>query len=177
MTLAALGMCAVPALSGHAWGAEDVRAVAVASHGVHVLAAGVWMGSLGALLFAGLPAFRAMGGREALPGLLPGLVNAFSRIALVAVGLLVASGVLNAWIHLDRLGQLVSTDYGQSLLLKVGAALAAMALGFYNWRVVRPSLESDPRAGLLRIPATVEFLIGLGVLALTALLVARGLPG
>ncbi len=177
MTLAAVAMCGVPAVSGHAWGAEELRTAAVASHGVHVLAAGVWMGSLAVLLFAGLPAFRALGGRDALPGLLPGLVNAFSRIALVAVPLLVASGVLNAWIHLDRLGQLFSTAYGRTLVLKLGAALAAMALGFYNWRTVRPTLEQDPRTGLLRIPATLELLIGLGVLAVTALLVSRGLPG
>ncbi|NIP57237.1 MAG: hypothetical protein GWM92_21120 [Gemmatimonadetes bacterium] len=104
-------------------------------------------------------------------------MNAFSRIALVAVPLLVASGVLNAWIHLDRLGQLFSTAYGRTLVLKLGAALAAMALGFYNWRTVRPTLEQDPRTGLLRIPATLELLIGLGVLAVTALLVSRGLPG
>ncbi|HSR43008.1 MAG TPA: CopD family protein [Longimicrobiales bacterium] len=177
MTLAAVAMCGVPAVSGHAWAAEELRTAAVASHGVHVLAAGVWMGSLAVLLFAGLPAYRTLGGRDALPGLLPGLVNAFSRIALVAVPLLVASGVLNAWIHLDRLGQLFSTAYGRTLVLKVGAALAAMALGFYNWRTVRPTLEQDPRAGLLRIPATLELLIGLGVLAVTALLISRGLPG
>jgi len=120
MTVAAVAMCGVPAVSGHAWGAEGLRTAAVASHGVHVLAAGVWMGSLAVLLFAGLPAFRALGGRDALPGLLPGLVNAFSRIALVAVPLLVASGVLNAWIHLDGLGQLFSTEYGRTTGVRSG---------------------------------------------------------
>lgn len=176
MTLGAVGLSLVPAISGHAWGAED-RVLAVGSHTLHVLAAGSWMGSLGVLVFAGLPAIRALGGRDALPGLLPVLVEGFSRIALFSVGLLVLTGGLNAWVHLDAFGELLSTAYGRALLVKVGVAVAALSLGFYNWRVVRPTLWKDPRPGLLRIPASVEFLIGLTVLALTAYLVSRGLPG
>lgn len=177
MALAAAGMCVVPGLSGHAWGAVDQRAPALAADALHVLAAGVWMGGLGTLVLAGLPAVRAVGGKEALPRLLPALVSAFSRMAMAGVGLLVATGVVNAWLRLDSLSQLLYSAYGRTLLVKLAVVAGALALGFYNWRVVRPSLRESPSPGLIRIPATLEFILGLIVLAVTAALVATGLPG
>ncbi len=177
MGIGAVGMCLVPGMSGHAWGAGALRIPALTADALHVLAAGVWMGGLGTLVMAGLPAVRALGAGEALPRLLPALVGAFSRTALVAVALLVGSGLVNAWIHLQSPTQLFTTPYGRTLALKLGVVAGAMALGFYNWRVVRPSLEESPRPGLIRIPATVEFVLGLIALAAAAVLVATSPPG
>ena len=85
-----------------------------------------------------------------------------------ALGLIV--GVVNAVTHLS-LSDLLQTDYGRILVLKVLVAALAFVIGFYNWRVVQPSLKTDPRASLLRIPAAVELTAALAVLAVTAALV------
>lgn len=171
----ALALAFVPALSGHAWGI-DPRLLGIVFSGAHVLAAGAWMGGLAALLLAGLPAVRTAGsGEEGPPGLVT-VVEAFSRMALVAVLVLVAAGVGQNIFLLGSPGNLVSTGWGRTLLVKLGLLAAAGALGLYNWRVVRPALRETPRPGLLRIPATVELLLGLAILAATAVLVSRPLP-
>lgn len=186
--VAALLLPLATGLSGHAWGTEDGQLLAVGSLYVHVLAAGLWMGGLAALLVVGLPALRAVqkerrregmpsdgdGGRE-LPGL-GRLVASFSTVALVAVVLMVASGFTQAWILAGAPWEILGTEYGRTLLVKVGIAVGAFALGFYNWRVVRPALQRQPTPGILRIPATLEVILGLGVLLVTALLVTRALP-
>lgn len=172
----ALAAAFVPAFSGHAWGIEP-RALGVLLSAGHVLGAGVWLGGLGCLLLAGIPGMKAVKGEGGtLPGL-SALVNGFSRIALPAVVLLVVTGVGQNFFHLGNPGNLLVTGWGRSLLVKLGLLAAAMALGLYNWRVVRPALQESPRAGLLRIPATVEFLLGLAVLLATGLLVVQVLPG
>jgi copper transport protein len=175
VAVGAVVLAFVPALSGHAWGIEP-RLVGVLFSGAHVLAAGVWMGGLAALLLAGLPGIRGVQTPEGeRPGLVT-VVEAFSRMALVAVLVLVAAGVGQNLFLLGSPGNLVSTGWGRTLLVKLGLLAAAGALGLYNWRVVRPALRETPRPGLLRIPATVEFLLGLGILAATAVLVSRALP-
>jgi copper transport protein len=177
--LAAVGAAAaafVPAFSGHAWGIEP-RALGVVLSAGHVLGAGVWMGGLGCLLLAGIPGMKVVKGEGGtLPGL-SALVNGFSRIALPAVLLLVVTGVGQNFFHLGNPGNLLVTGWGRALLVKFGLLAGAMALGLYNWRVVRPALQESPRAGLLRIPATLEFLLGLAVLVATGLLVVQSLPG
>lgn len=187
MAFAAVGMAFIPALSGHAWGAEEMRTIVVLSTFLHVFAGGVWLGGLMVLLFAGLPALRRgaveervdeASGPKRKPAVvgLSSMVNAFSRLAVVAVAILVLTGAVSAWVHLESPGDLIGTGYGRTLLVKVGVALAAFALGFYNWKVVRPSLRERQETGILRIPASLEFFIGLLVLVITALLVSQSLP-
>jgi putative copper export protein/methionine-rich copper-binding protein CopC len=158
----------VPALSGHAAASGPAM---VALDSIHVLAAGVWVGGLACLLVVGIPA--AVGGGE--PSALASTVRGFSSIALPAVGILVLSGVANAVKHLS-FSDLLQSDYGRILALKALVAALAFVIGFYNWRVVQPSLETDPRASLLRIPVAVELAAGLAVLAVTAALVVTAQP-
>lgn len=188
--LAALLVPAVHVLQGHAWGAESLRAVAVIAHYLHVAAVGIWLGGLVLLVVVGLGAVRAhRKQRASLEGdLSPAeegttpplarLVNAFSRMALPSVVLFVAAGATLSWVHLGGSVQvLVGTRYGQTLLLKLALVAGALALGFYNWRRVRPGLAERPDAGTLRIPASVEAVLALLALLVTAALVALPLPG
>jgi len=175
VALGALALAVTPALSGHAWGIEP-RWLGVTLSTGHLIGMGVWIGGLAALVLAALPALRQVRGDGAeLPGL-AGVVNAFSRVALPAVVLLVVTG---AGQNLNLLGSpanLIATAWGRTLLVKLALTGAAMALGLYNWRVVRPALAKTPRGDLLRIPSTIELLIGLTVLVVTALLVVQGVP-
>lgn len=190
---AALLLPLVPALQGHAWGVEGLRGVAVASLYLHVVGVGIWLGGLVLLLVVGLGAVRAEGrARTAAEGgieegaseaaanphpPLAVVVNAFSRMALPAVALFLVTGAVNAWIHTGgSLGVYLGTTYGRTLLLKLGLVAVVLALGFYNWRKVRPALADHPDAGMVRIPASVEAVVGILVLLITAVLVATPLP-
>jgi len=176
---AALLLPLAPMLGGSAWTVAPRALTAPATY-LHVLAAGLWLGGLVALLAAGLPALRRLGDTappkdDALPPLAL-MVNGFSRVALPAVVVLIASGMVSNWARLGTPMALFGTGYGRVLLVKLGIAGAAFLLGLYNWRKVRPSLAERPDPGELRIPASLEALFGILVLLVTALLVVTPLP-
>ncbi len=175
VVLGALLVPVVPVLSGHGW-SDDPRALSAAATYLHVVAAGGWVGGLLCLLFAGLPGLRERGGAE--PATEPGLANmvgAFSRVAQVAVALLLVTGAIKVWIHIGSLSDLWTTAWGRSLLVKDAVVAGVLALGFYNWRFVRPALERNPRFGLIRNPAMIELLLGAAAVAVTSYLVAQPL--
>lgn len=162
-----LVVAAFPAATGHAAGTETLRPLTLAADWLHVLAAGGWIGGLGFLLYA-----ERRWRRSTSPGsVLPVLVPVFSRVAMVAVGCLVVTGVMASWIHLGSFTDLVSTPYGRLLggkLLLVGLVLG---LGGVNWRFVTPQLEAPEGPRTLRRTALLEFTIAQVVLLVTAILV------
>jgi putative copper export protein len=131
--------------------------------------------ALPALLLAGVPAARRLGTSERGQAV-AALVNAFSPTALGFAALVVATGVLAAWLHLGSLAALWASGYGRTLLLKLAAVAVLVAAGAYNWRVMRPALGSDAATGRLRRSAGFELIVSLVVLAVTAVLVAT-MPG
>lgn len=176
-TVAAAVATVAPPLSGHAWAVDGPRRIPLlVADTLHVAAAGAWMGALAVLVLVALPLLHRARDADGRVPALPSWVASFSRISLIAVLVLLASGAVNTWDRVGGFGALTGTGYGRTLLLKLGLLAGAAALGFYNWRVVRPALAEQPRVGLLRIPATLELLLGLGVLLVTAALIATHLP-
>ncbi len=175
VALGALIIPLSPILSGHGW-ADSPRALSAAATYLHVVAAGGWVGGLACLLFAGLPALSGQGTEDCAdaPGV-AGMVAAFSRVAQIAVALLLVTGAVKVWIHVESLSDLWTTAWGRSLLVKDVVVAGVLALGFYNWRFVRPALERSPRIGLIRNAATIELLLGAAAVAVTAYLVAQPL--
>ena len=165
--LAALVLAATPALSGHAVGSERLTGLAVAADTLHVLAGGVWLGSL-AILTATLPAS---------PATAAAAVRAFSPVALAAAGIVVASGGFASWLHLGAVDALWRTGYGRMLVVKLALFALVAAVGAYNWRRMLPRLDAPDGLGRLRGSARAELAVALLVLLATAVLVATPLPG
>ena len=160
-----------PALSGHAASAPRLRALVIAADWVHVLSASSWLGTLAVLLAAGLTTARQRG--EGVSGqFVRSLVNAFSPVALVSAGLASLTGVFAAWIHVGTIPSLWGTQYGITLLVKLGILGVVAMTGFYNWRYVQPQLGTDAATARLKRSATVEVTVALLVLLVTAILVA-----
>lgn len=129
--------------------------------GIHFVAAGVWVGGL-VLLVALL--------REATDPPIEA-VRRFSRLAAIAVGLVVMTGLARAFSQLGGLSGLwhaLSTAYGRTLAIKVLLVLALVALGARNRLRSIPRLASDPRP--LRRLVRIEAIAAIGVLLLTATL-------
>ena len=162
------------ALSGHA-AAAPLVGLALASAAAHVLAAAGWLGMLLVVLVAGLPAARRLADGERVRGA-AALVRTFSRAALVCAAVLIASGVVNAWLELGSIGALWSSAYGRTLLVKLALLLPVALLGAYNWRRVVPALEEANGAARLRRTATIELALAALVLLATAVLVATPTP-
>jgi putative copper export protein len=173
---AALVLAVTPALAGHAAAVEGYGPLPILTDALHVLGAGGWLGTLFALLLAGLPAAVRLGNRDA-SAVVAELVNAFSPAALLFAGVAATTGVFAAWLHLGTLAAVWQSTYGRTLLLKVVVLSGAAATGFYNWRRVRPALGDEVATARLRRSSTVELLIALAVLLVTAVLVATPPPG
>ena len=176
----ALAMCAFPALTGHAAGSEDLGALLIPADTLHVLAAGSWIGGLLFVLAAEWVERRRAGRDDSL---LAELVPVFSPVALVAAGVLVATGTVASFVHVESVGALFASTYGRLLLTKVALVLTVMVLGAINWRRLTPLLlgagdgegasdaDSVDDAEALRRSATRELVIAQLVILVTALLV------
>lgn len=173
--LAALALAVTPALSGHAAATPRWTSAAIAADTVHVIGAGGWLGGLLMLLAAGIPAAMRLGEGERGPAVAD-LVNAFSPTALIFAGAAGATGVFAGWLHVGELSALWRSDYGRTLLLKLGILSIVIGTGAYNWLRVRPALGDLEGARRIRRSSAVELAVGVLVLGITAVLVATPTP-
>jgi len=166
----ALAVAVTSPLTGHAvehpWGAG----LGVGLHALHLLGGGIWLGTLATMTFAGLRLARAEHAAVAR------MVTVFSPVALAGAGLAVSAGALMSYAYVGDLGSLIGSQYGRALLVKVGLLLGAMALGAWNWRRISPRLGDPAATRTLTRSATVESLIGLLIVSVTAVLVALPAP-
>ena len=180
--IAVLVLAATPALSGHAIAAPGNRVVSVALDAIHVVAAGGWLGGLVVLALVGVPAALSVGGDSSNGGLslVARLVNAFSPLALVFAGFVVASGVIAAWMRVGSFAALFHSAYGTVLLIKLGLVVLVLAGGAFNWLRMRGALAhrttGQSAVGSFRRSAWLELTAGALVIAATAVLVATQPP-
>jgi copper transport protein len=97
------------------------------------------------------------------------LLRSFGGVALLSVATVAITGLYSAGVEVDAPGQLVSSFYGRTLLIKTGLFLAVGAVGLANSLLVRSNGRGSSRLGLgVRLEAG---LVG-GVILLAALLTA-----
>ncbi|MEA2825607.1 MAG: copper transport protein [Actinomycetota bacterium] len=128
------GLCLVAALNGHAR-TLGRPAVAVASVAVHLLAVGVWVGGLAALVALGGAGWRSLP-TDQRPTLAREVISRFSRLAVVAMLVVVATGVLNAVLDLASVSDLWRIRYGQLIVVKVALLTVALVLAArHRWTI------------------------------------------
>ena len=141
--LAAVGVGALPALSGHAIGTEGPTRLAVIADMVHVWAAGAWIGGL-LVVVAAVGAGRSWRDGPTGRAQVTRLIGLFSPLALAAGGAMVVTGVFASWLHLSSVEALLGTGYGLAVRRKLLLVALLLGAGAYNWRRVKPRL---PDAG------------------------------
>jgi putative copper resistance protein D len=130
---------------------------------VHLFAAAAWLGGLAVLLrlFASTDADLAAVGHHALPR--------FSTMAVIAVALVVLSGIVNAALLLESPTALIATIYGRLLIAKIILVFGMIALGAINRQVLMPRIAESSGTkgarGLVRSVA-IEIALGFAVLAI-----------
>lgn len=152
--LAALTFMAVLALlplslTGHSAssGAHDL---ATTSLFIHVTAAALWVGGLGAVTWV-----AARGSKR-----LPAAIQRYSTVATWSYGVLAVAGVVNASVRLVNLDEIVASSYGLILIAK---AILLALLGVGGWRVRRSAAQGS--SGFVRL-AAVELIIMTSAIAL-----------
>jgi copper transport protein len=139
-----LALC--PALSGHGSSQSPV-ALNFPVNAIHVAAMATWLGGLAALLLV-LPAATRSATSPADRGrLLAGPLGRFSALALVMVALIMATGLIQAYVYVRHLGDLLTTGYGRAVLAKFLLLLAVIAIAAYNRRTVIPRLRRVAELG------------------------------
>jgi copper transport protein len=135
-----------PTLSGHGSSQSPV-ALNFTVNAFHVGAMAVWLGGLAALLLA-LPAATRSATTPADRGrLLAGPLARFSTLALAMVALIMATGLIQAYVYVRHFGDLLTTDYGRAVLAKFLLLLCVMGVAAYNRRSSLPRLEAIAERG------------------------------
>jgi copper transport protein len=167
-----VGACLSESLTGHA-GTARRFALSIATDVAHVLGAGGWLGALAAVVLCALPVLKNREhSAEADAG--GSLLRAYHSTAVESVTIVVASGLVSAWLRLPQFDALWTTDYGSMLFRKLVFVLIVLGLGFYHWRrIVIPAWAPDTRGRFLRT-ATIELVFGAVIIAITSILV--GMP-
>jgi putative copper export protein len=167
--ISAIVLAVTPALAGHAAASPRFTSLMIGTDFLHVLGGATWLGSLLAVVLVGIPLALTLDGTERWSAV-ASLVNSFSRIALLSAALVVISGVIASWVHLEHLAALWQTAYGRVLLVKLSLVAVTLAIGAYNFRRVQPQLLTEAGSVRLRRSAAVELSVGFLVLLVTGLL-------
>lgn len=173
-----LALLATSSFTGHAAVASP-RSVGIANDILHLMAGSVWFAGI-VLLAVFLPdGWRGIdeGGRLRL--LAPTVVR-FSIVALSTITIVAATGTLNSFLNVAALDDLVDSNYGRSLSLKLVLFGGILAMGAVNHLVLRQRLESARDAGTrtsahatFRKTIAIELVIGLGIMATTGILTGQ----
>jgi putative copper resistance protein D len=183
MTAASLLACAYLgglAFAGHGEeGVGVVQHVHLAADFLHLNAAGLWLGALVplTLLLASLRRFSEDGWVSAAAA----AAGRFSTLGILAVGVLLVSGTINAAFLLGGLHSLIDTAYGRLLLLKVVLFAAMVSLAGVNRQRLLPRLADHVgpdrgsrtvqqlvRSALAEIAIGIAIILVVGVLGIMA---------
>jgi copper resistance protein D len=147
--------CTLPVL-GHAAGSPWRLAL----HAAHVLGAGVWLGTVAAVLIAHL--LHPSDVRELL-------LRRLSPIALSGAAMLVAAGLVASWTYVGSVANLWTTPYGRLLTVKATLFCGVIACGFLNWRRFSVGAGNGRAAAETTGAATIEVLLAAAVVIVTAI--------
>jgi putative copper resistance protein D len=143
----------------------------------HLLAAGLWLGTLPPLIMLLATARRVQDADW--KAVVATATQRFSALAIASVAVLLTAGVVNTWFLAGTVPALVGTEYGRLLLAKIGLFLAMLLVAAVNLLRLTPRLAD--RAGgagnviwrtvaRLQGNARIETALGLGVVAIVGVL-------
>jgi copper resistance protein D len=175
MIILTLPLVSARSLTSHAAAVRDDTAIAVIADATHLIATALWAGGLVALWRIFYLYYR---NSDLSPALMAHIVNRFSHLALGSVFFLSATGAYQSWIHVGSINNLLNTQHGNVLVLKLAIFLPMLAFGALNFLSTKPQLS---RIAITNVPLyhvsqralkriRTESLLGLSILSVTGLL-------
>jgi putative copper resistance protein D len=153
------------AATGHARiGDGALGAAHIAADALHLLAAGAWLGGIVGL---------AVMVRGEAAAKTTAAVRSFSGLGYAVVAIILASGLVNAWLLLSGPSALVSSAYGRLLCAKIALFVLMLVLAAANrfWLTPRFGPEDAPDlTARLRRNVLVELTLGAAVVAIVSVL-------
>lgn len=160
--IAAVLLIALLAYVGHAGAAPGTAGeIHLTSDIVHLIAAAAWLGSLPALALLLAHArraqdsdWRAIAARAA---------RRYSILGMFAVAAILASGIVNSWMLLSGPRDLIATDYGRLVALKIALFAAMVGIATVNRFHLTPRLATSGALRALTRNSLIETGLGLCV--------------
>jgi copper transport protein len=172
----ALSAIALISAQGHASQAP-ISGLQVADDLVHLASVSIWITGLG-LTAVALLRLPVVGDGGAV--LAASVLARFSRLALIAVTLAVATGVVRSFGELSDPSQLWDTSYGRSIIYKILLLVPVATLALRNRKVVTSlasvAVPNGPTLRMVRRTAALEMTVALAVVVVASILVAQ-VPG
>jgi copper transport protein len=181
--IAGFALAASSAFAGHA-SIRDPAWLLIPSDIIHVVAMAVWTGGLAAMLALLPVATRQLPEPADRTVLLTRATLGFSALALAAVALIAVSGSVQAIVEVGSLPDLIVTQFGRAVLIKIILFAVLIGLGIINRARIIPGLvrrlerRQSPGApgNRLRASLRIEVLLVTVVLGVTAALVSYPPP-
>jgi copper transport protein len=142
-----LAVAGIEGLGSHSVAVESARVAAVVAYALHVLTALLWLGALPALVLVLFPRVAGLPPREVVRA----CRGPFSTLIVISVIVLVVTGLYGAGRQVPEPGQLLTTSYGRTLLLKVALLAAVGGVGLANSALLH-GRRLDRRGRLVRAP-------------------------
>lgn len=173
--LLASGLIGTLAFAGHAAAGTGVAGVVhLTADVLHLISAAAWMGAL--LPLALLLGKAACAHDDNARIVAREAVSRFSTFGIACVGMLVATGIVNAWMLVGNLRSFVSTDYGRLLVAKIVLFLVMLVIAGANRLILTPRLmrisasSGDSTLRQLRNNSLVEACLGMVIVIIVAAL-------
>ncbi|MBC7811366.1 MAG: CopD family protein, partial [Burkholderiales bacterium] len=169
-------------IASHASGSLLSPWAAIIVDYLHTLAVGIWAGGLAAMVLI-LPTALAPYSGESRRLALLAVMKRFSRIAMVGVVVVVATGIFSASNWLYTPGDVVTTTYGGALLIKLLLVGGLLLIGLGHFAALNPArferwhgiIERMRVVGFVKT-LRLEVLFALLALVMTSLLTATPVP-
>ncbi len=157
---------AINSAFSHANGAYDLTA-SVASDWLHLMATTLWVGGL--IHFISIIGSVHNTFEPAAP-VLSNVVGRFSNFARISVITLFITGLYAAWLQVGTIEGLLTTPYGQVLLIKLILIVPVIGLAFINLVYTHRGLEAGDEKWAVRLRG----LLGAEIVLTSVILVAVG---
>lgn len=142
---------------------------------LHLLGAGLWLGTLPALIFFLTEVRRSSDPNWVAMAALA--IRRYSVLAIAGVTVLLIGGVVNTWFLAGTVPALVGTAYGRLLLTKIGLFITMLMVAAVNLLRLAPRLAVGGTANVvwrtamrLQANARIETALGFGVVAIVSVL-------
>ena len=130
------GLLLTSSLSGHNAAVPTLTFVSILADWLHLLGVSVWIGGLINLTLL-IPILHELGlVHQGLARLVP----RFSRLAIPSVGIIAISGLYSALFQVGSFSALFGTEYGQTLIVKMGLTVVLVVFGALNQLVWYPRI-------------------------------------
>ncbi len=165
------------AAQGHA-SVTELPALQIGAQLVHIVAVSVWIAGLALVAIVHLRLRHVAS--DAGPVVAARVLARFSKVALIAVAVAVATGVVRSIGELGGPAELWETAYGRSIVIKIGLLAPITLIALYNRKIVaaleRVSRPGTPTLRLVQRTATAELALSLVIVLIASILVAQ-VPG